>query len=306
MSETQDLPPPNASLDPLPAPTVPPVPSLKSLQSWLPLYAKRADKTITQLSRIFSTPSGTDKFLLVLGYSSLAASSILKSISLHSLQNAARKLVSAVTSLPPNTTVIIDTAAIRTPRLLRLSQSLKALSDLIGDFRIFVRLWGLLGIWQWGKSLLNNPPADLTLKRIAWAQVFVNVLYQYLENVAYLASKGVLGWSAERQGRAWVWSSRFWAAHVGLEFWRLGYERAVRQAQRKKIENENLETKEHLKERTATAANSWSRDMVVNLAYAPLTVHWSLEKGFIGDMWVGVLGTAAGAAGLAELWKDDS
>jgi hypothetical protein len=46
------------------------------------------------------------------------------------------------------------------------------------------------------------------------------------------------------------------------------------------------------------------KDLVSNMAYAPLTLHWSKETGLIGDFWVGMLGTAAGAVGFSELWKN--
>jgi hypothetical protein len=173
-----------------------------------------------------------------------------------------------------------------------VSRSLKALSDIISDFRIFVRLWGLLSIWEWGKGLLQQPPKDVLLRRIAWMQVTVNIAYQVLENGAYLASKGVLGWDEKKQNKAWLWSSRFWATHVLLEFWRLGYE------WRKSKEGEKG------KEVERQSVVKWKRDLVTNLAYAPLTIHWSLESGIVNDFWVGVLGTTAGMVGFLELWKN--
>jgi len=136
------------------------------------------------------------------------------------------------------------------------------------------------------------------LERIAWAQVCVAVVYQVLENGAYLASKGVLGWDARKQTRAWMWSSRFWMAHVGLEFTRLGYlwsEKArLRSKGKATVEVEEEENR------------AWRRDLVSNVAYAPLTVHWSLEEGVVGDFWVGALGTVAGGVGFAQVWKNSA
>jgi hypothetical protein len=150
-----------------------------------------------------------------------------------------------------------------------------------------------LGIWKWGKGLLEQPPKDEVLKKVAWAEVMVNVAYQVLENGAYLASKGVLGWDEKKQTKAWLWSSRFWAAHVGLEFVRLGYLRS------KATEGKGKESVRELKEEE----KAWNRDLLSNLAYAPLTIHWSKESGLVSDFWVGVLGTVAGAANITQLWK---
>jgi len=299
MSEIQGVAPPDTSPDkavPLPLPSVPtppPRPSLSTLRAWLPLYAKRTDRLIAHLNRILSTPRGIDTLLLTIGYSSLLSSKLLASISLHQLRHRVARLISAISTLPKDATVVIDASSVPAPRLLRLAQSLKALSALISDFRNFMRLWGLLSIWRWGRGLIDSPPADVTQKRIAWAQVAVNVAYQYLENGAYLASKGVLGWDKRKQSWAWAWSSRFWAAHVGLDIYRLLYELSLMREKSEKGEPEQVEAR-------------WKREMATNLAWAPLTLHWSTETGLVGEFWVGFLGSIAGVIRLSQVWKSTS
>ncbi|TAQ90634.1 hypothetical protein B7494_g1040 [Chlorociboria aeruginascens] len=290
MSETQGI--PAADTDPSKALPVPlPTPSLPSLQSWLPLYLSKTDAHITHLTKILSTRSGTDTLLLTICYSSLLSSSILSSISLHRLHSSARQIIEKAIALPPNTTIIIDSSStFPTSSLLILSQRLKTFSTLVSDVRMFARLWGLLFIWKWGKSIRDNPPKDTVIRGIGYAQVLVNVLYQYLENGAYLSSKGVLGWSPQKQNRAWVWSSRFWMMHVGLDFWRLWRETVIRE-QGEKGEGDEMWTEK------------WRREVLVNAAYAPLTVHWSLEQGLVSPFWVGLFGSIAGAAGLRNLWR---
>jgi hypothetical protein len=299
MSEIQGLPPPDTTPEkaiPLPIPTPPsnPIPSLETLRTWLPLYLSKTDATIAHLSRILSTSSGTDTFLLTVCYTSLLSSSLLSSLSLHRIRAAARRFISQAIALPPNTTVIIDTSALPPSRLLIASARLKALSELISDFRIFVRLWGLISIYNWGKRVYSSPPQDVFVRRIVFTQVASNIAYQYLENGAYLASKGVLCWSKEKQTKAWIWSSRFWMLHVGLDFVRLWKEAKLQTLKGKQKERSDEESKWTAK---------WRREMVVNAAWAPLTLHWSLEKGFAGDFWVGLLGSVAGLAGFRELWR---
>jgi hypothetical protein len=299
MSEIQGLPPPDTAPEkaiPLPISTPPsnPIPSLNTLQSWLPLYLSKTDATISHLSRVLSTPSGTDTFLLTICYTSLLSSSLLSSLSLHRIRAAVQRIISQAIALPPNTTVIIDTSSLPPSCLLIASRRLKALSDLISDFRIFVRLWGLLSIYKWGKRVYNSPPADTLVRRIVYTQVASNIAFQYLENGAYLASKGVLGWGKEKQSRAWIWSSRFWMLHVGLDFVRLWREAGLRTSKGKSNPGSDEEIKWTAK---------WRREMVVNAAWAPLTLHWSLEEGFASDFWVGVLGSVAGLAGFRELWR---
>jgi hypothetical protein len=301
MSEIQGLLPPDTTPEkfiPLPEQILPPnpIPPLSTLRSYLPLYLSKTDATISHLSRILSTPSGTDTLLLTLCYTSLLTSSLLSSLSLHRIHAAARRLISQAISLPPNTTVIIDTSSLPTSRLLITATRLKALSDLISDFRIFVRLWGLLSIYKWGKKVHEEPPTDFVIRRIVYTQIVSNIVFQYLENGAYLASKGVLDWRKEKQTKAWIWSSRFWMLHVGLDFVRLW-----REAKLRSMKGKGKEGVEGVEESKWKA--KWRRQMIENVAWAPLTLHWSLEEGFVGEFWVGVLGSVAGLAGFRELWK---
>lgn len=150
------------------------------------------------------------------------------------------------------------------------------------------------------------------------------VLYQGLENGAYLAGKGVLDWSKESIAKAWIWSGRAWCAYVALELARLGYEWGELKGQdfgrqrRKSIdlretENEGeivekgeLELRmdkvedEGLKERW----EKWYRDVGVNVAYAPMTVHYSLENGILSDGAIGGLGAVVGALSIGQAWKE--
>ena len=47
----------------------------------------------------------------------------------------------------------------------------------------------------------------------------------------------------------------------------------------------------------------WWREVGVNAAYAPMTLHWSLEQGLLGDGVIGALGVVAGGLKLREAWR---
>ncbi|RDL39448.1 uncharacterized protein BP5553_03788 [Venustampulla echinocandica] len=317
MSKVNDLPPPEtppsgatsppkpSDVTPLPPSVSNHTPSIQNLVAWAPLYLSKTDRVINHLSALLSSPSGTDRLLCTLGYTSLLTSTVATSISQRQLHTRARSIIEKAFALPANTTVIINASELKIPgsRLLVAGKRLKALNGLISDFRIFVRLWGLVGLWGWGKSVLlrihkernkgspmekDDESSDRVGTGIEAAQVLVNILYQFLENGAYLSSKGVLGWNTEKQNWAWIWSSRFWMTHVGLDFIRLAREWSKK--------GKDAEEQEKL-------IWKWRREMVVNAAYAPLTLHWSLEKGLVGDFWVGVFGSIAGLGGLREAWR---
>lgn len=110
-----------------------------------------------------------------------------------------------------------------------------------------------------------------------------------------------MGWDSKKQNSAWIWSSRWWMAHVALDFIRLGRESAVRL-------NKGIGTGtglEEVQEEAKWIAN-WRKQIVVNAAWAPLTLHWSLEKGLVSEFWIGVLGSVAGVAALRSRWRDAS
>jgi Peroxisomal biogenesis factor 11 (PEX11) len=197
-------------------------------------------------------------------------------------------------NLLPGETLIATISQDPGSRLVHASKRLRALADLIADIRAFLRVWGTLGIWSWGSEVLKEPPKDKVLKWITWMQIGANVAYQYLENGAYLAQHGILGLDEQKQMRWWVWSSRFWMAHVVLDFGRLWREKMTREVDK---ECEDWEA-QHLKRE-----EKWWRDTYVNAAYAPLTLHWSLEGGAVGETWVGILGSIAGILGFREMWR---
>ena len=88
--------------------------------------------------------------------------------------------------------------------------------------------------------------------------------------------------------------------HVGLEGGRLGREWVLR---RRAVRARGGRAEElDVKVERVREESRWWREVLVNAAYAPLTVHWSLEGGWVGEDVVGVLGVVAGVVGLREVW----
>ncbi len=57
---------------------------------------------------------------------------------------------------------------------------------------------------------------------------------------------------------------------------------------------------EGLKERWG----KWYKELVVNVAYAPMTVHYSLENGMLGEGAIGALGAVVGTLSIGQAWKE--
>ncbi|KAF2734519.1 hypothetical protein EJ04DRAFT_552673 [Polyplosphaeria fusca] len=308
--------PPTNDTDAISPPSAPPRQATKTLRLRLYLYrillraSHRTDTFLTRLTTLLSSPTSTDALLCTLSYTL----ELLRSLLSQALLSRLNALSTATKTTPlvlPSETPIPSTTL-----LAQAVSSTKALAALLADFRVFVRLWGLLGIYAWGKAVWKAPtPAALSgkervLRGLACAQILSCVAFQVLENGAYLASKGVLtgeGWAA-REGAWWVWSSRFWAVHVGLEGVRLGVlwwaSSKERGALGEKGEVGDGE-KEGKMEREGRRREDWVwwRDVVSNAAYFPMTMHWSTATGLLSDAGVGALGAVAGGALLVDAWR---
>ncbi|KAI9891412.1 MAG: hypothetical protein M1814_002731 [Vezdaea aestivalis] len=179
------------------------------------------------------------------------------------------------------------------------SHRLKALASLLSDVRIFLRLPGLLKIYLWALGTFKSPPQDTLVKGIVWAQISASTVFQALENVAYLSQHGIIGLGKKTQSKAWKWSARAWAAHIFLDLLRLARTRELRRERGRRLADTKTDSKVVEKEE-----DQWRHEVLVNLAYAPLTIHYSLESAPIGEQWIGLLGSVVGMLGWRRLWRD--
>lgn len=291
----------------------------------LALQLRRLDRFLVRLSALLESPASTDALLGTLGYTLELLTALLSRFLTHRLVALASSIADKADHvLVPGETLVATLPTPASDKLLsQVATGTKALAAVIGDFRIFVRMWGLAGLYMWARGLWHAPlgkeagAKEMVVRRITWAQIVSLVLFQVLENGAYLASKGVLtsdAWSGEagkrKEGAWWVWSSRFWAAHVALELVRVGVLRYYGDGEpasptEKDIVGDGEKEGKLLMEQKTRERRVWWRDAVSNVAYMPMTLHWSVEeeRGFLSDWGVGLLGAIAGGSLLLDAWK---
>lgn len=291
----------------------------------LALFAHRIDRILTRLSTLLSSPASTDNLLGTIAYSLDLLHALLSRLLARRLASLASKIAEKADDalLPGETLVASLPVSASTALLAQAAGSSKALAGVIGDFRIFVRLWGLAGIYMWARGTLNAPLAhdastkDRLVRTITWSQIASCALFQVLENGAYLSGKGALtssAWSGEagkrRENRWWLWSCRFWAAHVVLELARLGvlqyyWDRSseAEAGKEKEMVTDGEKEGKMLQAQRRRESWLWWKDLVGNCAYLPMTLHWSVEKGFLSDWGVGLLGTIASGSLLVDAWR---
>lgn len=170
-------------------------------------------------------------------------------------------------------------------------------SNPIADTRILLRYYGLIPLYQWIKYSEEYPAPSKKLQWIIRLQNLVNVLYYPLEHLYWLGAHSVIPISPQTRDKIGMWSCRFWASYVILYFYQLFEE--FKMLQQKKLPKPTLEELKVIQsEQRVLLLNT-----VVNSAYFPLTVHWSLEKSSLSDLGVGVFGTIAAIGQIILAWK---
>lgn len=318
VQSTTDLP----SGDPVPAapgPSSSPKPfPLKALLAAAP---SNIDAFLAHLQRCLSTPSGIDAVLLFLCYSTRLSSAALEVLTGPVIQRSAKQLLALASSLPPRTTLVFSSRAFPSPSvaiLLSLSRRLKAFSALLSETRTFLRLWGLLGMYFWGRGLvLRLREARLAAKNngekvgakinkletsIAFTQLISCVIFQGLENGAYLAQKNVLEWQPANIVRAYRWSARFWGVFVGLKLTELFMDRYKR-SQVPKRQRMGDKTVAVFESEEREWSEEWTKLVGRNMAWFPLTLHWSLEQGLFSELSIGAIASVPGVIQIRDLWR---
>ncbi|KAJ2895061.1 putative peroxin 11c protein [Zalerion maritima] len=320
------------------SPSSPPRPIIhpKSVAAAISSLPGNTDAFLQRLQKCISTPAGTDAILLLVCYASKLLSQVLASASIQTLHARARQVVALALSFPPGkegsmaganagvSVLLAPASASGLPaKLMGLSLRLKALSGMLSDVRAFGRLWGLLGMYFWAKKLVlakrsadYKPPKTMD-SLVGHASLASCIAFQAMENVAYLGAKNVLPVSPQRQASLYCWSSRFWALYVGLDLGRLMRElldrRATRQERRvarAKAASENMdpaaaaEAGRAMEEEEKEWLSQWKRTFLRQCAWAPITVHYSKEKGLMSDAMVGLLGSVPGMLSVGALWKE--
>lgn len=237
------------------------------------------------LGRLLSTTSGADKSFMLVQYGAILL----------------RQIVSRSKYGSPNKSLV---------------HRLGALSKLLSDARITYRLWDLISIIRWIRSLDALSPSGSQTVQIEKLQAISMLIYYPLEHLYFLASKEVLPLSNKLINKAALYSCRAWATYTALHFFHLWEDLRLLNRERKELESQSggsigssksdpavTSTLKQMDERRAALING----LLVNLAYAPLTIHWSLTNGlYASEAITGLCGLVAAMAQLRAGWKASS
>ncbi|PYH31228.1 uncharacterized protein BO87DRAFT_136349 [Aspergillus neoniger CBS 115656] len=267
------------------SPSPPPVSSITGAgrrRQQLLAALKATDRTVDRFDRLISTAAGQERVLAVTGYLAHTLHHILSSAPWIAFQARLSLLARLRNNPKPPTTTTTTSSSSSSSK-----SPLLALSSLMSETRFTLRLLGLFPLWTWGSQTLKHPPADKPLYILTLLQVFVNVIYQALENVGYLAQKGIVSKRfVDRWGgidKWYIWSTRAWFGHIFFQFFVL-WRGTKREALRKEI-------------------RAWRKSLVNNVCWAPLCLHWCFEKGIgFPEHLTGLVSFMAGAWEVWDSW----
>ncbi|KAG0006450.1 hypothetical protein BGZ65_007856 [Modicella reniformis] len=198
------------------------------------------------------------------------------------------------------------------------AQRIRNLANPISDFRILLRYYGLLPLIQWMQYVDSNPSPSPRLLFIDRLQNICNLIYYPLEHIYWLGVHEVIPISMEKTNKIAIWSCRFWAAYVVLQFVHLAEEHRLYKVRLHAVEAKVKAADKTAKEtgqpvdkteyKTELAALKVEKkgifiNTVINTGYLPLTVHWSLENSTFPDVGVGIFGGIAALVQLYVTWK---
>ncbi|KAL6890958.1 hypothetical protein GGI43DRAFT_210977 [Trichoderma evansii] len=289
------------------APSIP-TPSKAPIGAVLAAVPSNADAFAAHLLRCIQTRAGADAVLQFLCYGFKLSGSVLESLSRNALRQSAQKLVAMAFQLPPATTVVLSSAPAPPGAAfaLSLANNFKALSGVLSEARTINRLWGLLGLYFGLKRIIGRMrPKKIESEKegsgavveaaapfetiFSLSQIVALILFQVFENLAFLGSKKAIDLQPATMGKFGLLSVRCWGTYVFMELSRLLVERARKSPELK----------------TAAWAKTWNTSFFRNLAWAPLTVNWSIPGGIgLPDAAVALLAMYPSTGQMVDLWRE--
>ncbi|KAH9915117.1 uncharacterized protein B0H18DRAFT_1042614 [Fomitopsis serialis] len=217
-------------------------------------------------------------------------------------------------------------AGMRAAPVSTAATGMTKLAGLAGDARMLFRLWGLLPIVQWLTAIERNPPPTRKLLTIERFQGWAMLAYYPLEHTYYMLAHDIIPATFAlptlaslipfvaskpsgklvtlNRGAFALWSCRFWAAYILLQFVHLKEDFNLLKMREKAVGKSKAISYPAEKEELRKRWDAFWGEVVVNAGYLPQALHWSLEAGlFKNDAWINVFGLIAGLAAWRNGWK---
>ncbi|KAJ7178589.1 hypothetical protein C8R43DRAFT_973863 [Mycena crocata] len=254
-------------------------------------------ETLSHLLRYLSTWSGTDKFFTLI-------QSICK-ILVPLLHLRAR---------------IQHRAGLRKVPVSDAAGGFSKFASAVSDSQMLGRFWGLLQIFQWLISLERTPQPTRNLLTIERLQGWSMLGYYPLEHLCYLRIHDVIPPTVPSPASVLnpaakplkvdpkflgLWSCRFWASYVILQFAHLREDRKLLQLHQRTLRKGKGAALSGAEKRDIQRRwDAYWSGLLVNVCNLPLALHWSVEGGLIkNQLFVDILSLITAVASFRSGWK---
>ncbi|KAF4960860.1 hypothetical protein FGADI_693 [Fusarium gaditjirri] len=190
----------------------------------------------------------------------------------------------------------INSMAASTTQVASCSRALCAMLD---EWQIMNRLFGILDMWKAAQELIKRVSADRSagngVKKldvgIQASQILCLTSFHVSEAIGFLSTRGILKRSAKSEEKLTFLAIRSWAAFTMIEIGRLSLDWMS-----------TMQDKEKLATKTWKA--KWKSDMLQNMAWASVAIHWSLRNGLIPEALVSPLAVFATWSLVNDAWNN--
>ncbi|KAF8340308.1 uncharacterized protein EI90DRAFT_2966093 [Cantharellus anzutake] len=242
-------------------------------------------ETIDHSVRYFGTWSGSDKLMMTAEYTAKLLAPLLEFRATLQFSNGLRDKPISPTA-----------------------KGLQKFAGTLSAARRVSGLWGVLPIIKWISAIERSHPASRSIQTIERAQALSMLAFYTLENLSFFtsASAPVLAkyFSPRVSSKASLWSLRAWAVYTILQLAHLKAD--WKQLRRKERvlgksavgETTDVDVLALKKQKTAILMSA-----IENLAFLPLTIHWSFGgRIFESDLPINLLNLVAALASFNAGW----
>jgi hypothetical protein len=218
----------------------------------------------------------------------------------------ASRLLSTGPGINSTLTTLLFTSAFLHARLApsRLRTSLQSLAQITAEVLLFLRLSGLFHIYRHAHETWTTPHRDPAIKALLWVELALAACFQALENVAFLALKGIL--PGPQEAAKWMAvSNRVWMARMLLSFLRMLRVRQLRWREELGAES-RADGEGRVRTRSEELRRKWMRQVWTSTGWVPVMMHWTYmnEPGSpVGETWQAGVGLMGSWLGLKDAWR---
>ncbi|KAF4450471.1 hypothetical protein F53441_6470 [Fusarium austroafricanum] len=272
---------------------------------------KKLDAFISHLNRLMHNRDSHDALILFLAYAAHFVATALETPIPTSLANRAITISKFILKyFPSRLSLLLSTSKLSTLKAtlpaykLLAAERCRALSDILDDWQIITRLWGLFTTWADAADFITSVAVQEKTEKEeekgtgryivekAIRATCITGLFGYygLENLAWLTRRGVFKWSEKTQSKLMLWSLGGWGVFILSEMAQLLYDRS----EKKRTGEEDDDESRAL----------WRRKFLQALLYGPLTVHWMRDGGLFPETVASFLAAYVEWLTVRGLWRE--